>query len=369
MQRNSIHLPGLNGLRAIAALSVVIAHVTLDGVADFGFSNNFDFNMAAYGVTLFFVISGFLITYLLIQEKEHKKTVNIKHFYARRILRIWPIYYFYLIVAFISMFLLGRGKEMQVNEMWYYVFFATNFPFIFHTYIPVLAHYWSIGVEEQFYLFWPWIVRFSKDSLLKMAIFIFVLFLGIKLFFWWKFGLLDYTYRFLNLTRFHCMMVGAIGAILYSQNKSWFIQLFSNKLVQLLSFTIFLLKGFELIYIPSVIVHEVLAFASLSMIIGQITISKRIINLETSIFDFIGKISYGMYVVHPVLIVLLSLIIKPMHIQQGFRHVLSYVSTLAATLFLAWLSYRYFEKPFLNLKNRFAVVKTSNSMIRTDENE
>lgn len=362
MSDKTIHLPGLNGLRAIAAMSVVIAHVTLDGVADFGFSNDFDFTLAGYAVTLFFVISGFLITFLLIQEKEANKTIHIKNFYLRRILRIWPIYYLFLSVSFLILTLIGRGAEMQIKEIWYYVLFATNFPFIFHVYIPVLAHYWSIGVEEQFYLFWPWMVKFSKTTLLKLAGLLFVVFMTVKFFFWWKYGLENYAYRIMNLSRFHCMMIGAMGAMLYYRGHVGFIGLFSNKFVQLASWSLFILKGFEIIYIPSVITHEVLAVASLSMIMGQITVNNRLFNLENRIFDFIGKISYGMYVIHPLIIILLSRIIKPMQIPSLPRHILAYSATASITIASAWLSYNYFEKPFLKLKNRFAVIKTSNTM-------
>lgn len=105
MKDKIIFLPGLNGLRAIAAIAVVISHITLifsTFGSDFKLFGSDDkgnpnaYLLASYGVTIFFVLSGFLITYLLILEKE-KKPINIKSFYIRRILRIWPLYYFYLV--------------------------------------------------------------------------------------------------------------------------------------------------------------------------------------------------------------------------------------------------------------------------------
>src|SRR5690349_15528394 len=103
----AIYLPGLNGLRAIAALAVVISHTTV-ALSDYGLNNKIfgessdgratGLKLAGYGVTIFFTLSGFLITYLLLKEKE-LGTIKIKNFYIRRILRIWPLYYGYLILA------------------------------------------------------------------------------------------------------------------------------------------------------------------------------------------------------------------------------------------------------------------------------
>ena len=107
MKDKLIYLPGLNGLRAIAALSVVIAHVSQEGIADFGLPRLFDLPMAGYGVTLFFVISGFLITYLLISEIKKTDTVSVSKFYIRRILRIWPIYYLFILISVIVFSLLN----------------------------------------------------------------------------------------------------------------------------------------------------------------------------------------------------------------------------------------------------------------------
>ena len=185
MQNAPIHLSGLNGLRAIAALSVVVAHVTLDHIADFGFPNNFDFAMADYGVTLFFVISGFLITFLLLKEIENTSTISVPKFYARRILRIWPIYYLFIIISFIVCWIFNSEIQFYNQNFWLYIFFASNIPLVFHQQIFILAHYWSIGVEEQFYALWPWLVKFSKNKLLLISLSVFGVIFLLKLF--WSF--------------------------------------------------------------------------------------------------------------------------------------------------------------------------------------
>jgi peptidoglycan/LPS O-acetylase OafA/YrhL len=365
MKQTLIYLPGLNGLRAIAAMSVVIAHVSQKGIADFGLSYLFDLPMAGYGVTLFFVISGFLITYLLLQEAWNKQTIDINKFYARRILRIWPIYYLFILASILTFILLHKTTEVFVKELWLYTFFAANVPFIFQNGILILVHYWSIGVEEQFYLFWPWVVRFSKNELLKTAIALFLLLFAIKIGLWLCLGPNSYLYRFLMVTRFHCMMIGAIGAILFFQNKFSIISLFSNKFIQLFSWILFVSMGFNIIQIPAPIGQEIISFASLSMIMGQVTIKDRLFNLENRLCDFIGKISYGIYIVHPLIILLLSKFYRNLEMDMDLKYILVYISVVGATVFMAWLSYSYFEKPFLKLKAKFAIVESSNSMFNS----
>lgn len=358
---NIVYLPGLNGLRAIAALSVVIAHISQKGIADFGLSLIAELPMAGFGVTLFFVISGFLITFLLIKEFDKTNTIDVGKFYLRRIFRIWPIYYLFIVICFI-VFLLTKEQQLLHNtQMLWYVFFAANIPFIFKNGILILVHYWSIGVEEQFYLFWPGLVKLSKNKLLITASALFVLFLILKLVFWYFFGNQSYLYRFVSVTRFHCMMIGAIGAILYL-NKSKIIFKLQNKFVQLIAWGVFITLGLNIIYIPSVISHEIIAIASLSMIVGQISINKRLFSLENYFFDFIGKISYGMYVIHPLLVYLLSRLYKHLDIYIPLKYFLVYSSVIGLTVFFAWVSYRYFETPFLKLKAKFTIVKSSNSM-------
>lgn len=366
MKDKSLYLPGLNGLRAIAALSIVISHTDfLPGITDFGLNRIFCFAipMGAFAVTMFFVISGFLITYLLINEVAKQQDVSIKKFYMRRILRIWPLYYLFLIVSFGVYFLFGRGQEMMVNSMWFYVFFSANIPFIIKSgQIFILVHYWSLGVEEQFYLFWPWIVHFVRKKLLTTAVLIFVFLFLIKLTLWFIYGPDFYGYRILNVTRFDCMMVGAIGAILYFNNNVRFLIFFSSKIMQSFSWILFILVSTEVIHLPYPIAQEVISVAVLSIIIGQVTVKKRIINLENKMCDFLGKISYGIYVIHPLILLLLSKLYYPLNIQICIKSVLVFGTSLSVNIITAWLSYTYYEKPFLKLKSKFTVVRSSNSM-------
>ena len=352
-----IHLPGLNGLRAIAALSVMCGHVFQSDFGNWGVEG-FQLPVVADGVTLFFVISGFLITYLLLNEQEQSHTVSIPKFYMRRVLRIWPIYYLYMLVAVLV------TSTWNDSNMWYYCFFAANIPFILTVGIWPIVHYWSIGVEEQFYLCWPWLVKLTRGNskrLLIVAVAVCIVWLTCK----WGIYLISGTtvaYRFFAVTRFDCMMLGAVGAILYFTNNDLFSRVFQNRIFGLVCFLLLLFSQPWAGFVPAPIRPQVLAVLSLVCIMGQL--KQPIVNLENRACDFVGKISYGIYVIHPLLIYLLSTLYRNVNLPlpRSLSIVLIYGIVTTFTVFIAWISYRFFEGPFLKMKNRFAIVKSRNSM-------
>jgi len=162
MNEKAIHLPGLNGLRSVAALSVLVCHIFY---TDIGERYLLQWPIAHYAVTMFYVISGFLITFLLLKEREKNQTIIVKKFYFRRILRIWPIYYMYMLIAAIVMFLYGKSDVFFTPTMFVFLFMAGNLHYFFvDPDLHLVGHLWSIGVEEQFYLFWPWMFMFLKST-------------------------------------------------------------------------------------------------------------------------------------------------------------------------------------------------------------
>lgn len=355
--KSSIHLPGLNGLRAIAALSVMWSHTFQSSFGDWG-TKGFHLPVVADGVTMFFVISGFLITYLLLNEQERSRTISIPKFYMRRILRIWPIYYGYMAIALIV------TSTWNDPNIWYYCFFGANIPFILTAGIWPIVHYWSIGVEEQFYLFWPWLVKGSGGKtvrLLVLAISLCVIWLACK----WGIYLIwgaTTVYRFFAVTRFDCMMIGAIGAILFFTRNEWFNHLFRNRIIGAACLLVLFFSQPWANLIPAPVRTQVIALLSLTCIMSQL--HNPIINLENRMCDFVGKISYGIYIIHPLLIFLLSGLYRNMdfHLSGSMETVTIYILITGSTLLLAWISYRFFESPFLRLKDRFAIVHSQNSM-------
>ena len=362
INEKAIYFPGLNGLRAIAAIAVVISHTTI-ALSTFNVPHNIfvsdhtmskGLSLAAYGVTIFFVLSGFLITYLLQVEKE-TQPIAIKKFYLRRILRIWPLYYIYLVLCVTT--ILVFGLDLNISSLFFYIFYAANVPFILGTTLPFLAHYWSLGVEEQFYLFWPWLIK--KIKYLELTIFsLIVILIGTKLILHFSSSdsLIELAVR---VTNFHCMMIGGLGAILYMKKHKLFMKLTNNKLSQAFCWIVMFFLAINKFHLISAIDGELIAIVALILMIGQIEIKNRIVNLDNGLFNFLGKISYGIYVIHPLLIYLLSKILYPVNIGSNYKCVLIYITITGTTILLAYLSYTYIEKYFLKFKSRYTVVKSS----------
>ncbi|WNM20221.1 acyltransferase family protein [Flavobacterium capsici] len=365
MSDKPIYFSGLNGLRAIAAIAVVISHTTVAlksfnlnpyilGVSNFG--KPMVLSLAPYGVSMFFCLSGFLITYLLLAEKK-VSSISIKKFYMRRLLRIWPLYYLYIFIVILVMII--YGLSVDINSLLFYMFFSANIVAFFRPGLLLLTHYWSLGVEEQFYLFWPWIIKKLDKYLVIFCATSIIFLIGLKLCLhvFFSNSILE---RFLHITRFQSMIIGGLGAILFFKKNNYFLKLFNNKIIQSLAWLVILLSAVNSFHIASVIDQEIISFVALILIIGQIKITNRIINLENKFFDYLGKISYGIYIIHPLLIFLLSKFIFFKN-KLIINYFIIYFLVLLLTIIISDLSFRYFEKFFMNLKKKFVIVNSSSS--------
>jgi peptidoglycan/LPS O-acetylase OafA/YrhL len=149
-------LPGLDGIRAIAAAMVVINH------------HDFTFVSGTVGVTLFFVLSGFLITWLLLAEDDRHGSVSLRNFYARRSLRIFPAFYAYCALVFVLAVL--THKQLPAGQAIASLFYVNNYYEAIHGEIASpLSHSWSLGIEEQFYLLWPMAFLVLRRDRARMA--------------------------------------------------------------------------------------------------------------------------------------------------------------------------------------------------------
>jgi peptidoglycan/LPS O-acetylase OafA/YrhL len=364
-KKQVLHLRGLNGIRAIAAIAVVISHISLQ-LPDFGLNPIFtDDNgqvsgilLASFGVTMFFALSGFLITYLLLKEKE-KQPIHIKHFYVRRVLRIWPLYYMFMAICVITYFIFD--VDYYHPSLLFYIFFGANIAMIANAMLPFMGHLWSIGVEEQFYIFWPWMARLENKKLLKFSILFVAIFYGLKFLLYvlqTKFPFLNIGLVALGVSRFHIMIMGCIGAILY-YNDSKYITYLTHKWTQAMVWLILALATFNVFHISSSLVdHEIIALVTIVIIFGQICRKNMIIDLDQKWFNFIGKISYGIYVIHPLLIFLALQYIGKFENSSVLNYVALYALIIGSTVLLSYISYEFYEKRFLVYKDRFAKIKS-----------
>ena len=281
--------------------------------------------------------------------------VSIPKFYMRRILRIWPLYYVYLALALLAVWLF---RDEINNAAWFYAFFSGNISHALGIGIIPLFHFWSLGVEEQYYLWYPWMVKYNKKRVLTFVSVLLVCWFGAKLvaYFFLGKGLM---YRILGVTQFDCMMLGAIGAIMYYRKTEWFVKLCSSRFVAIVAWILFFTSGLYANYIPSPIRNEYIAFVSLFVIMSGL-LRKPL--LENRVMNYLGQISYGIYVIHPLLLYILTRLIHTAEFMQNdVASVVIFVAITALTIGIASLSYKYFEMPFLRMKGKFSVVQSINA--------
>lgn len=350
-----LHLKGLNGLRALAAISVVIAHIRLPG---FRFNQFWPRSPGTYAVTIFFTLSGFLISYLLLTEKRRSQSIQVRKFYIRRILRIWPLYFAYLTVAAIVLYI--QGNTVVSRELPFYLFFAANVPNIIRAGLPYLGHYWSLGVEEQFYLLWPWLIK-KPTHILRMMLLFLTAFWLLKLVF--RYLYLRHGY-FIPLNamghiRFDCMAIGGIGAYFCFVKHPVFLKLAVNRTVESCCWICLFLVAVNLYRITPFLNHVVIAVVTLGLIINLSFAPRPLIGLENRFLDFLGKISYGIYVIHPLVIYGIENWLSHSSLSQNWQSGILFFSALPLTVSLAAVSYFCFERYFLQMKERFSMVRSS----------
>ena len=372
-----VYFPGLNALRFFAAFAVLIHHVErvkkdhgLEGIP--GFKHEL---LGATAVTFFFVLSGFLITYLLLVEMDKSGTVSLRKFYARRVLRIWPLYYLIVILGF---FVFPHIHFIDNPRLSPTVFEGTPVKlFMFGTLFPNVAHYffnpmphilqaWSIGVEEQFYIFWPLITLFFRGKKATM-IWVISIMLLLKISFtaYIEFGEPGYYsirwWRVMNYARFHVMALGGLGAYWLFHSRAFLGRYIYQKWLQWLNLSlIVVLLAFGLEFGHAT--HEVYAILFLILILNISANPKSILKLEFRWMSYFGKISYGIYMYHLVVVAFAFATLKQfgfMEEEPGFLvNLIMYASSAVLTLIISAFSYEYYEKFFLRLKRSYTVVQS-----------
>ena len=343
----------IDGLRFIAILFVLIEHFAkiIGGRIGAGY----------YGVDLFFVISGFLITYILYSSNEDTFWNSYKKFIGRRTLRIFPIFYLTVIILLI----------FQMSYVQQYLVFIVSYTFnyakiYYHMPFSPIIHFWSLCVEEQFYLFWPFIVlSLRKKPKFLLAIILFIIVLGFsQMTFSIMKSMKEYNYVNL-LTRMGSLGMGAFGALLYKTNKLP-DNLLRNKFVEYL----FLILLVVCLVIHSRFIFFPLACCSLYFIMKVVhsDFSINILNtiLTNKLMVYIGSISYGVYVYHlPLGYYLSKYIFDPVWSSINFQSlgwlkiiennswVIKFPIYSIITILVASLSSIYIEKPILKLKDKY----------------
>ena len=371
MNMKKIHYPNLNFVRSFAAF-VVLFHHTEQLKSIHGYSNYWNVHiiqmLGKLGVDLFFVLSGFLITSLILVEKDAFEKIDIKKFLMRRVLKIWPLYFLVFFIALLLNFFVPALRVDSVfispkdNFLANIILYITFLPHIQVFFIgPILycVQAWSIGIEEYFYLFWPFVVNAFKIKGILIFILVFIAlyviaFKGIDHIvhigsahpgFFYKLSICMH-----EALKFDCLLIGGFFAILnlkfdvskYLTNK--FFQIF---IYALEAYFVFSTR------VPGNIYWEVHAVMFGLIIYNLVRLDTSIINMEYPIFNFLGKISYGIYMYHVLVVNILIVILYKIGVPY-----LLYPIMFASVVGVAWFSYNYYEKYFLTLKKTYQKIIT-----------
>ena len=310
MITKQIYFPGLNGVRFCAAFLVMLDHLELFK-SYFGFrmlwSESFSSYLGNLGVTIFFVLSGFLITYLLLTEKK-QSAISIKNFYMRRILRIWPLYFLIVVISFfiiphIDIFNVPVYSQPIHNsftaKLTLFLFLLANVAFVAFPTVAFGNILWSVAVEEQFYLIWPFIIKKFRNIFITLvillAIYILIKLVVIADLLNVKTYLPIWIDSLIDKTRISCMIIGSLGAVMIFKNKPSFIKLIQSNYTQIIFLSIFFMLLFDLIRFPffNLIKHEIISVVIVILLINISTNPTSILKLENRYFNYLGKISYG----------------------------------------------------------------------------
>lgn len=365
-------IAGLDGLRAIAFLIVFFFH-----------TRNLPFGWL--GVQLFFVLSGFLITDILLRMKEKlpRRDFFIK-FYGRRFLRIFPLYYLYLILLALLIFALpviklnALNAELGtgfLNQIWVAAFYVYDFfhASAFFERSRFFTHLWSLSVEEQFYLLWPLLIFLTPREKFRQLCFTaigmgFIFRLLITLIYRsqaFPFLLSD-PQQAVNVLPFSHLDAFAFGA---------YISRFElpRPRLQLIALSIFIpLIGLLTDYASKGTIStalgydlpmtgfykEVWGYTLLNYLFAVLIYCVAHTNLFTQILDsaplrYLGKISYGLYVYHYGVIAIVAAIFRKYDLAYSLRSPQMFFTAMSITLIIATVSFYMLEKPLIDLKDRF----------------
>ncbi len=354
--KNTQYYPALDGLRGLAILLVVAYH-------NFGFINLTFFGWL--GVDLFFVLSGFLISDILLNSLGKKNF--LKNFYTRRILRIFPLYYLSLLLfLYILPFICKNVPIDYFSDNQFYLWtYLQNWLYSFKpTNETVLHHFWSLAVEEQFYLLWPFAILIIKNKNILLTIVLFTLiFINILRIVFWTLEIENLAYLTLyTFTRIDGLCIGSAVALLLRINKN-FLSNYTALIIAglaILNLAFYFLndeKKFPYLafigYTTFAIVFGILVYEA---VIGKTNLINKI--LGNGVLKLLGKVSYGFYIFHWPLYLYLAPYLNSFFERNGFSpdnivHMLSSVCATVAAFLVSLISYKYYESYFLKLKEKF----------------
>jgi peptidoglycan/LPS O-acetylase OafA/YrhL len=357
--------PELDVLRFFAFILVFLSH-TVPGDSEFwaltsvsGTTASLIVGLAAggaFGVDLFFALSSFLITTLLLRERDAGGTIDVIGFYKRRILRIWPLYFVFLLIVTPLMSHVLADESMPLKYTLAFLLLAGNWACALWGYPhSVAGPLWSISMEEQFYLVWPWVLRRWAMNLLVVALVLLTVSFALRIYLVMD-GAVHPQIWCNTLARLDPIACGALLAVIARRRE---IALSGVLRAALL---LFALAGLtiagrygDFTGIRSLITFPAVSAACVCLILAALglpMLSARTRALQALVY--LGRISYGLYVFHFMFVMLFGVATAHDPVDRLIR----IVGTLVATIAAATVSYHLLELPFLKRKERFAHVQS-----------
>jgi len=350
------YIPQLDGLRGTAVIMVLIGHAAsfVEGLPYAGMVEYVRFT-----VDVFFVLSGFLITGILLDSKGSAH--YFRNFYARRSLRVWPLYYLVLFLVFVVAPLFRPAMRPTVASIWpAFIFYVQNI--LYHDIYPFgLGATWSLAIEEQFYLTWPVLVFLLKRQTLSIvSVCLVVVSTSVRLTSYFHGAPPAFPHMF-TLARLDSIAFGCLAA-LWLRSPTCTLARWRVRSYQ------FLVFGLGSTVLARILMHRnssIVSYTFLAMAFTGLLGISLISDPRSSLLgrslslDWlrqIGKISYGLYLWHLPLFILWVRFLGSQHFLQSYpvaRNLLSFVSLLLVVLVVASISWRIFEQPILRLKKIF----------------
>jgi peptidoglycan/LPS O-acetylase OafA/YrhL len=356
------YYPQLDSVRGISFLSIFVYHAVHPAFSSswLGKLMLYVYGQLPLAIDVFFILSSFLLTWLGIKEHEKRKQISLVNFFKRRVLRIWPLYFLFLLFSFLVLPRLAEhaGFTMTLPDPVYYSLFIANYYLPAHVFF--LQILWTISVEEQFYLVLGLILRFLYRHLVKIFILLIIISLLFSIYVWAK-GINGYFY---TPTYFIDFAMGGLGAFLLAKNSPLLRWMQSLKGIGKLTFYCWpFIQILFFFLLQSIYQHDLLDLLNRYLFIAYITLllieqlhnPGRSRMLEKNRFLILtGRISFGLYCFHGLSITAFQIGVKHFNIV-----IPSWSLALLVLLFnygIAMLSYRFLETPFLRLKDRLRMI-------------
>ena len=304
----------------------------------------------ALGVDLFFALSAYLITEILLRERDARGYVGVRAFYLRRILRIWPLYFFVLLLVQPVLQWWRPEERFSASDWTAFLLFAGNWACAAHGFGErSFSLLWSVSIEEQFYLSWPWALRWGTSGVVRIAAAILVVATLARLLLLWL-GVAHPGIWCDTFARLDPIAAGAWFAC-HRHSRPRVLSLATRAALIAIGVTCLAATGAFLnnanwTVLPG---YPLAAAAAIAILAGTLGPVPRVLHSAA----FLGKISFATYVFHRAVLTLLGVPFAP-----GMVLPVQAAAAFLVTVALAALSYRYLESPFLRLKDRFTFIRS-----------